>query len=407
MALLPVSEALARLMAGTAPLEAEPVPIARAHGRVLAHDLIARRTQPPFAASAMDGYAVRSADTGDAPTRLAVIGSVVAGSVFDGTIGFKQAVRIFTGAPVPAGGDAIIIQEDVQTVDDGVIDVPSAVPRGRFVRPAGLDFTEGDTLLEAGRVLDGGALSLAASGNHGVLDVVRRPLVGILATGDELVPPGSDPGPGQIVASNSVGVAAIVREAGARVLDLEIARDTRASLSAKLDAAIAAHCDLLIVLGGASVGEHDLVRPAFADRGMELDFWRIAMRPGKPMMFGRLDNMRVLGLPGNPVSSLVCGHVFAAPLVAALSGRPHRQRRVRAVLGASLPANGPREHYMRARLTPTDGGVLAAEAFEDQDSSILRNFAHADGLIVRAPHAKALDAGAAVDVIFLPGRPMS
>lgn len=402
MAPLSVSEALTRILDGAEPVGTQTVPLDQASGRILAEDLIARRTQPPFAASAMDGYAVRAIDT--AGRNLRVVGSVAAGSVFDGSVGPGQVVRIFTGAPLPPGTDSIIMQEDVERIDATTIAIARPVDRGTFVRPAGLDFHKGDPLLARGRRLDGGALSLAAAGNHAALDVFRRPLVGILATGDELVPPGGEAGPGQIIASNGYGVAAIAREAGAQIIDLGIAPDTIGALQEKLDAALAAHCDLLIVLGGASVGDHDLVRPAFIERGMTLDFWTIAMRPGKPMMFGALGKLRVLGLPGNPVSSLVCGHVFAAPLIAALAGRAHRHRTLRARLGAPLPANGPRRHYMRAHLTRSETGELTVTAFDNQDSSILRHFANADCLIVRAPHASALAAGAPVDAIVLPGR---
>lgn len=405
MAMMPVSEALARLLANAGPLEVETVPLAEAQDRVLAEAIKARRTQPPFAASAMDGYAVRAGDLAISPVDLSVIGSVAAGDVFKGTIAAGQAVRIFTGAPVPDGADAILIQEDTETITADTVRATATVEPGAFVRPAGLDFKMGDTLLDAGRLLDGGALSLAASGNHPDLPVLRRPRVGVLATGDELVPAGSPIAPGQIIASNSIGVCAIARAAGGHAIDLGIAGDTSADLDAKLDAAQAAKCDILITLGGASAGDHDLVRPTFAARGMALDFYKIAMRPGKPMMFGRLGDMRLLGLPGNPVSSLVCAHLFAVPLIEALAGRPASQRRQRAQLGAGLPQNGPREHYMRAHLVRTDDGELIATAFDNQDSSVLRNFANAAGLIVRPPQAPAVDRGASVDVVLL--RPSS
>lgn len=401
MAMMPVSDALARLLADTAPLDAETVALAEARGRVLADDLIALRTQPPFAVSAMDGYAVRAADTRDPPGPLTVIGEVAAGQVFEAPVKAGQAVRIFTGAPVPEGADAILIQEDAETAGEGTIRAREAVPAGRHVRPAGLDFSEGEMLIEGGTLLDGGHLSLAAAGNHAELTVRRRPRVGVLATGDELVQPGMPPGPGQIVASNGYGVAAILAEAGAEPFDLGIACDRRADLDIKLDAALSAECDVLITLGGASVGEHDLVRPTFVARGMELAFHKIAMRPGKPMMFGRLGAMRVLGLPGNPVSSLVCTHLFAVPLIESLAGRPPSQRRTTARLGAQLDPNGPREHYMRGALTRDGDGTLVVTAFDNQDSSIIRLYAAADALIVRPPGADALDAGAEVEIVLL------
>lgn len=401
MAMMPVSEALARLLADAEPLGIEPVALNEAAGRVVASDIAARRTQPPFAVSAMDGYAVRAADTVDVTKPLAVIGEVAAGAVFDETVGPAQTVRIFTGAPVPDGADAILIQEDADASRDGVILAKSHLDEGQFIRPAGLDFAEGDRLLASGTVLDAGHLSLAAAGNHATLPVFRRPVVGVLATGDELVPPGQETGPGQIIASNSYGVAAIARAAGAEIVDLGIARDTAASLEAKLDEAIAARCDVLITLGGASVGDHDLVRPVFGGRGMTLDFYKIAMRPGKPMMFGRLGAMRVLGLPGNPVSSLVCTHLFAAPLIERLAGRPDGQRRATARLGSPIEKNGPREHYMRARITRDPDDMLVATAFDNQDSSIIRHFAGADALIVRAPEAPPAEACETVEIVVL------
>ena len=401
MAMMPVSEALHRLLSGAARLPSETVGLHEARGRVLAGDMVARRTQPPFPASAMDGYAVRAADTGDGAGPLAVIGAVAAGSVFGGGVAAGQAVRIFTGAPVPDGADAILIQENAEAVGSDTVRATATVKPGEYVRPAGLDFSEGDVLIAAGTVLDAGHLSLAAAGNHARLSVVRRPIVGVLATGDELRPPGHETGPGQIVASNSYGVVAIARDAGAEAIDLGIAPDSAAALEAGLDAALAARCDVLITLGGASVGDHDLVRPTFAARGMELDFHKIAMRPGKPMMFGRLGAMAVLGLPGNPVSSLVCAHLFAVPLIEALGGHPPGQRRRTATLGEALPRNGPREHYMRARLSLDEGDNLVATAFGNQDSSVLRNFARADALIIRAPNAPPAPRGSPVEIVPL------
>jgi molybdopterin molybdotransferase len=401
MAMMPVADALGRLLADAGALETETVALHDARGRVLADDIAALRTQPPFTASAMDGYAVRAADVGGTPATLEVIGAVAAGEVFSGRVEPGQTVRIFTGAPLPDGADAILIQEDAEPAGEQAIRALEPVVAGRYLRPAGLDFAEGDVLLEKGTVLDAGHLSLAAAGNHAGLPVIRRPIVGVLATGDELVAPGNETGPGQIVASNGYGVAAIARDAGAEVIDLGIARDSAASLEARLDAALAAKCDVLITLGGASVGDHDLVRPVFTGRGMTLDFYKIAMRPGKPMMFGRLGAMRVLGLPGNPVSSLVCTHLFVVPLLETLGGRPQSQRRTVARLGAPIGKTGPREHYMRASLERDERGALVATAFDNQDSSIIRLYAAADALIVRAPDAPAAEAGETVEIVVL------
>ncbi len=355
-------------------------------GRVLAEDVIAKRTQPPFTASAMDGYAVRSKDIARSGTQLALIGEVAAGYTFDGRIGPNQTVRIFTGAPLPDGADAILIQEDATVLADNEIAANVTVKSGNYLRPAGLDFNQGNTLLKKGQLIDAGGLCLAASGNHATLPVYTRPRVGILATGDELRPPGSDLDPGQIIASNSYGVAAIVEAHGGIAIDLGIARDDKASLKDALDAAIEQKCDCLVTLGGASVGEHDLVRSVFIEAGMTLDFWRILMRPGKPLMFGTMGDMRIIGLPGNPVSSLVCSHLFVAPLIAALAGRHHKVERQTARLKHNIPANGAREQYARAIIT-RENGTLFAEVFENQDSSIVSLYAKANALVVRPINA--------------------
>ena len=399
MALLPVEEALSRLLSDAAPLEAETVAIGDAAERVLAAPLRALRTQPPFPASAMDGYAVRAADlTVGAP--LAVIGEAPAGAPFDGNIGKGQALRIFTGAAVPDGADTILIQENARRVDAVTVEVLETVAAGRHIRRAGLDFAEGEPLLEAGRALDPAALSLAAAANHASVSVVRPPLVAILATGDELLPPGSTPGPGQIIASNSYGVAAIVRAAGAAVIDLGIVRDDRREMAARVRAALDARPDVLVTLGGASVGDHDLVHEVLTAEGMSLDFWKIAMRPGKPLMFGRLGATRVIGLPGNPVSSLVCSHLFVKPLVARLAGHSAEPDIVAAVLAGEMAANDSRQDYVRAAIT-RDGDRLVARPFATQDSSMLKVLAEANGLIIRAPHAPAAPAGTHVPVLML------
>ena len=398
--LLAVDDALHRLLDGATPLVAESVSIAEAGGRVLAADLHALRTQPPFNASAMDGYAVRAADIAQVPARLRVTGESIAGKRFEGMVSAGEAVRIFTGAPVPPGADAILLQEDAKRLDEGTVEALEAVPAGRHIRRAGLDFSQGDLLLPAGRVLDAAALSLAAAANHPRLDVVRRPLVAILATGSELVAPGVEPGPDQIVASNGYGVAALCREAGADVLDLGIVPDDREAMADAVRRAQDADADVLVTLGGASVGDHDLVHEVLTGLGMVPDFWKIAMRPGKPLMFGRLGDMRFLGLPGNPVSGLVCAHLFVKPLVARLAGRPHAADLRDAVLGAAMKANDHRQDYVRARAV-WDGGRLVASAFDTQDSSMLRTLAEANALIVRAPNAPTALLGDACRVLML------
>ncbi len=401
MALLPVDEALERLLDGAVTGEAETVAIAEAAGRVLAEDVRALRTQPPFDASAMDGYAVRAADAETVPATLDIIGQAPAGKAFAGGIGPGQAVRIFTGAPLPAGADAVVIQENARRLDDGRVEVLEPISPRRNVRCRGLDFSAGDLLLEKGRLLDAGAVSLAAAANHARLPVVRRPVLAIIATGDELLPPGSEPGPDQIIASNGYGVAAIARSVGAEILDLGIVPDSRPAISARIHHAIEQKADVIVTLGGASVGDHDLTHEALVAEGMKLDFWKIAMRPGKPLMFGRRGATRFLGLPGNPVASLVCSHLFLKPLLSRLGGRPFRQDVRTAVLGRPMPANDLRQDYVRAVLRDEDDGSLTAFPFETQDSSMLKTFAESNGLVIREPFAPAAEAGEPCTVLRL------
>lgn len=397
MALLPVDDALERLLSGAARLGSETVPIERAAWRVLAAELHGRRTQPPFAASAMDGYAVRAADIATLPAFLEVIGDVPAGKVFSGSVGAGQAVRIFTGAPLPRGADTVLIQEDARFAGEGRIEAMESTALGRHVRAAGLDFREGDVLLSAGRVLDPAALSLAAAANHASLTVVRRPLVALLATGDELLPPGSEPGPGQIIASNAYGISALAQADHADVLDLGIVPDDRAKIAQVVDRARESGADIIVTLGGASVGDHDLVREVLTGLGMELDFWKIAMRPGKPLIVGRFGSIHVLGMPGNPVSSLVCAHLFLRPLIARLAGRDYRPDIRNAVLGSGMKANDGRRDYVRAAVFPGSAGLVATP-FETQDSSMLGTLAAANALIIREPHAPAAPQGASCRV---------
>lgn len=402
MSLTPVADALAALLASIpGPTETEIRPLAQAAHRVLAQPLKALRTQPPFPASAMDGYAVRAADA-VAGAELAVIGESAAGRRFNGALGAGEAVRIFTGAPVPDGADAILMQENAGGVGTSRITVTEAPRAGQFVRAAGLDFAEGIEILPAGRRLDSAALGLAAAAGHASVPVRRRPRVAILATGDELVLPGQPTGPDQIVASNSFAIAALVSAAGGEPLDLGIASDDHADLAERIGRARTENADVLVTLGGASVGEHDLVQAALTAQGMDLGFWKIAMRPGKPMMTGRLGPMIALGLPGNPVSSIVCGHLFLLPLVEALLGLPDasRDRSVAAMLGRDLPANDMRQDYLRATLERRDG-VLVATPFERQDSSMLATLARAEALVIRAPHAEPAKQGEACRILLL------
>jgi len=407
--LLPVDDAIGRIVAGVEPLGVETVALDDAAGRVLAAPLTARRTQPPFDASAMDGYAVRAADVATVPVTLTVIGMSAAGRGFAGAVGPGQAVRIFTGAPLPAGADAILIQENAVADGDTVV-AQEPLTAGRHVRPAGYDFRSGAVLFDAGRRLAMRQLGLAASMGFGALAVRRRPRVAILSTGDELVPPGADPGPDQIVASNAVAVAAYVGSLGGEATDLGIVRDDVGAIAAAVDAAVALPADVLVTIGGASVGDHDLVHRALVDRGMTLGFWRIAMRPGKPLMFGRIPRtaggmppeMRVLGLPGNPASSAVCAIVFLGPLIDALLGLPASDRSEPAMLGADVAENGVRQDYQRATLAMGDDGRRVATPLSSQDSGMLSSLAAADCLIVRPPHAPAARAGDPCRILRLP-----
>ncbi|MER9977541.1 gephyrin-like molybdotransferase Glp [Mesorhizobium sp. M0085] len=400
MVLVPVAEALERLLDGAAALPGERVALLDAADRVLAEPVVALRTQPPFNASAMDGYAVRAADIASVPARLSVVGMAPAGRGFAGTVQQRQAVRIFTGAPLPEGADTIVIQENVRDLGGGRVEVTERTVQGRNIRRLGLDFAKGDVLLPKGRLLDPAALSLAASANHPEVRVVKRPLVAIIATGDELLPPGSDLGPDQIISSNAYGVAAAAQSVGARALDLGIAPDRREAIAALVEKAVKAGANVIVTLGGASVGDHDFVHDVLTGQGMTLDFWKIAMRPGKPLMFGRLGDIRCIGLPGNPVASLVCTQLFLKPLLARLGGRAFQQDIRRARLGAAMPANDLRQDYVRA-VVIDDAGTLVATPFGIQDSSMLKMLADADGLIVRAPFAPAAAAGSPCDVLML------
>jgi molybdopterin molybdotransferase len=402
LALMSVTEALSAVLAGAEPLPEDMVALDAAHHRVLARDVAARRTQPPQAMSAMDGYAVRAADASDVAARLKVIGEVAAGRPFDKTVGTGEAVRIFTGGVMPEGADAVIIQEDT-VAEGGGITITEAAVAGRHIRPAGVDFRQGDVLLARGIRLTDRDLSLAAGMNYPELAVRRRPKLAILATGDELVMPGSTPGPGQIVYSNGYALRALARAEGAETIDLGIAADTVEATTQGIRRARDGGADILITTGGASVGDHDLVKQSLEAEGVTMAFWRIAMRPGKPMMHGRLGAMRVIGLPGNPVSSYVCGFLFLVPLIRKLSGRGvvHHTRET-ALLGRNVAANDLREDYLRARLELRNDGVLIATPVDHQDSSLLGNLAAARALVIRAPFAPAAAAGSACELLRLP-----
>ena len=403
MSLISIEEALSRLLKDVKPTTSEQLPLLEAGERVLAEDVAATRTQPPFTASAMDGYAVKASDTTNPETPLKVIGEVAAGYSFDGTMQAGEALRIFTGAPVPAGADAILIQENARRDGDNLY-CQESVPIGKFIRPAGLDFKEGQVLLKAGDELGFRELSLAGAMNHAALPVRKKPVVAILANGDELVEPGQTPGPNQIIASNQVGIAEFVKNCGGTPMMLGIASDQPEEIAARVKQAIEAKADVLATLGGASVGDHDLIQDVLGAEGMELGFWRIAMRPGKPLMAGSLGPMKVLGLPGNPVSSLVCALLFLGPLLDKLLGRSVPQSNqgvIRATLTSDLPANDQRQDYLRASLRTDEHGDLTTQPFGKQDSSMLALLAKADALIIRPPHAPAAKAGEKVDLLKL------
>lgn len=396
--MIPVSEALARILSAFAPLPAETIPITAAVGRVLAADVAARLTHPPQPVSAMDGWAVRTADIASLPATLRRVGEAPAGRPFAGTVGPGEAVRIFTGGFIPAGADTVVIQEDCAEVD-GTVTVREGTGPGRWVRRAGLDFARGDTMLHAGRQLTVRDVALCAAMNVPWVAVRRKPRVAILATGDEIVLPGETPNPGQIVGSNGIALAAMVARAGGEAVDLGVAGDTRDSVAGL--AAGAAGCDLLVTIGGASVGEHDLVRDGLGAGGLSLDFWKIAMRPGKPLMFGRHGATPMIGLPGNPVSALVCALLFIRPALRAMQGLPPDDLARRARLGGALPANDRRQDYLRATMVQGDDGLPMATAFAAQDSSMLSRLAEAGCLIVRPPLAAPAAAGDIVDIIPL------
>jgi len=394
MALMPVAEALRLVLIDAKPLPVEAVPLDRARGRVLAEDMAALRTQPPAAVSAMDGYAVRASDIATAPATLKVIGEVAAGHPFPKRIAAGQAARIFTGGVMPDGSDTVIIQELTSREGDNVT-VQKPTAKGRNVRDKGIDFSQGDVLLRKGRRLTDRDLMLAAAMNYPNVSVYHQPKVAVLGTGDELVPPGATPRPGEIVYSNGFALIALARTEGADAHDLGIARDRVEDITKAIRGAREWGADILVTSGGASVGEHDLVQRALAAEGLDLSFWRVALRPGRPMMHGRLGTMQVLGVPGNPVSSYVCAFLFLVPLIRRLSGRSDSDVEpppVRARLGANLPANDERADYLRATLADGPDGPVATP-LPSQDSSLMAALARADCLVIREPRAPAAVAG--------------
>ncbi len=397
--MISVEEARRRLLAPLKPLGAEQVGLADALGRVLAEDVAARRTQPPFAVSAMDGYAVRAADVARVPARLRVVGSVPAGQAYPHPLNAGDAVRIFTGAPLPQGADAVVIQEDTGREGEIVV-VKESAPVGTYVRPAGLDFREGEIGLKAGRRLGARDIGLAAAMNRPWLLVHRRPRVAILPTGDEVVLPGDPVGPHQIVSSNGFALAALVRQAGGIPVMLPIAPDNADALRRLAEAAVGA--DLLVTTGGASVGEHDLVRDALGESGLALDFWKIAMRPGKPLMVGRYRETPMMGLPGNQVSTVVCGLLFLKPAIEKMLGlEPAERAPRRARLAIPLPANDRRQDYLRATLVRDADGTLLARPFAKQDSSMISLLVQAHCLVIRPPEAPPAKAGDSVEIVSL------
>jgi molybdopterin molybdotransferase len=399
---MPVTEALSVVLGSAEPLPEEMVALDAAHSRTLARDIAALRTQPPQAMSAMDGYAVRSSDASRPGARLKVIGEVPAGRPFEKAVGKGEAVRIFTGGVIPEGADAVVIQEDIIPEADGILFAEAAIA-GRHIRSAGIDFRQGDVLLAKGTRLTDRDLSLAAGMDYPQVPVRRRPNVALLATGDELVMPGSTRGAGQIVYSNGYALRALARAEGAVTIDLGIAADTVEAIIRGIRRARDAGADIMVTTGGASVGDHDLVKQSFEAEGMTMAFWRIAMRPGKPMMHGRLDAMRVIGLPGNPVSAYVCGFLFLVPLIRALSGRAVIHHTVEtALLGRDIAANDMREDYLRARLEMRADGAVIATPVDHQDSSLLSNLAAAQALVIRAPFAPAAGAGSPCSILRLP-----
>jgi molybdopterin molybdotransferase len=395
MSLLPVEEARARILSNVKPLAPENIPLAQALGRVLAKALSAKRDQPPFNASAMDGYAVRSEDVA---TERKIIGISAAGHAFKGSLKPGEAVRIFTGAPVPSTADTVVIQENTES-NGKAVTVLSPARAQHNIRPRGLDFKKSETLLPTSIRLNARDIGLAAAMNCSIVSVRKKPIVAVIATGDELVLPGQRPRADQIVSSNSNALAAMAESFGAEVINCGIVKDNlKATERAILKMAKA---DVIVTTGGASVGDHDFIQQALKNTGVKIDFWKIAMRPGKPFMYGRKGKQHVLGLPGNPVSALVCARLFLKPLLDALQGLPVEEAAIQARLGVAMPANDSRQDYIRAKLESAADGTRTATPFNKQDSSMQRTFRDAHCLIIRTPNAPSTPAGGLVPILNL------
>ena len=400
--LLPVAEAQKRIIDAMPILPIEQISVADGFGRTLAEPIVSRRDQPPTDVSAMDGYAVRAEDVATIPVELEIVGYAPAGHSFRGKIGPHEAVRIFTGAPIPAGANTIVLQENTEKFGERVRVTSGDAPLGKFVRSAGLDFSQGDPLLPAGRTLTARDIGLAAAMNVPWLKVRRKPRISILSTGDEIVMPGDPVEQDQIVSSNALSLAAIVKAIGGDPIDLGIAPDRENELTALAAGAIGS--DILLTTGGASVGDHDLVKDALEDIGLKIDFWKIAMRPGKPLIFGNISGTFLIGLPGNPVSSTVCAIMFLAPAIRRMLGiEPVLPERLRAKIAHDLPENDEREDYMRGMLLRDKDGDLKVSAHKIQDSSMYATMARSDVLIVRPPYAPPCTRGVAVEFIQLAG----
>lgn len=398
MALLPVSGALIRILDGVRPLPAEKIELAQACGRVLAASVKAKRAQPPFAASAMDGYAVRHDDLASTPVNMRLIGTSAAGHGFRGVVKAGTAVRILTGAPLPLGADTVIIQENTER-DGDHLRVLEAAARGKNIRKAGLDFSIGDELVKARQKLSPRDIGLLAAGNAAQVLVRRKPRIVLFTTGNELVLPGQRPRKDQIVSSNSHALAAMAQQFGAEVVNLGIVKDSLKATVAAVRKGLGA--DILLTTGGASVGDHDYVQAAFKACGVKIDFWKIALRPGKPFMYGRKGLTHVMGLPGNPVSALVTARIFLKPLMDVFAGLPVQETGHTAMLSGDLPANDNRQDYMRATVVVEADGRRVVTPFGLQDSSMQRTLQSSQALIIREPFAPAVASGSLVSIMLL------
>jgi molybdopterin molybdotransferase len=399
--MISVTEAFQHVSDNVSVSSIEDIALKECLGRVLASDTASKVSHPPAAMSSMDGYAVKAADTENAPVTLKLVGESPAGGGYDGVVGDGETVRIFTGAPLPAGADAVQMQENVKT-DGNDITIEESVPVNKFIRATGMDFAEGDVLLSAGTVLGARHIALAAAMNLPTLPVRRKPRVAILATGNEVAMPGDDLGPSQIITSNSFALHSYITAMGGDPVDLGIAGDTLDDLRGKIQGAEG--CDIFVTIGGVSVGDYDLVGDVLQENGLKQIFHKIAQRPGKPLLFGKIGDMVVFGMPGNPVSTGVCSMLYLRRALAIMLGMANIDEPMQtAVLGEDLTENDHRQDYLRARLTTGADGDRVAEPFSKQDSAMQARFAEADCLIVRKPHAPAIKAGERVEILFLRG----